>query len=111
MRIEIVAPFLVFVAVTDENLVLGGSRHVRSGFRFTPLCAEPSGLDFPGRIRGQDSSPVVSAKHPFQVCGSGTFIPDDKLLDCLLVGGPPVRLPDRDREELEEIFRIEGRVR
>jgi hypothetical protein len=40
----------------------------------------------------------------FEVLISGSFRPGKKLLDCPVVGGSRVSVPDRDRKELKEFF-------
>ena len=40
----------------------------------------------------------------FDVLITGSFTPAKKLLDCPVVGGSCVRVPDRNRKKLEEFF-------
>jgi hypothetical protein len=44
----------------------------------------------------------------FEVLVAGTLSPGQELLDCPVVGGPCVRVADRDREEFEEPLRPFG---
>jgi hypothetical protein len=40
----------------------------------------------------------------FEVLVAGTLSPGQELLDCLVVGGPCVRVADRHREKFKEFF-------
>jgi hypothetical protein len=44
----------------------------------------------------------------FEVLIAGALTPGKELLDCPVVGGPCVRVADRDREEFEEPLRPFG---
>jgi hypothetical protein len=102
-------------------------------FAFDPR--KSLGLDFPGRIHGEDSLFGEPGKehldgghvlfdrgrrglalqgldvgrdrdrfNVFEVLITGSFTPGKKLLDRPAIGGPCVRVADRDRKKLEEFF-------
>jgi hypothetical protein len=55
-------------------------------------------------LQGFDVGGYRDRFNVFKVPAPGSFTPGQKLLDRAVISGPCVRVADRDREKLEELF-------
>ena len=103
--------FFAFGPRKPLGLDLPGRIHGEHSFFGQPGKQHPDGrhvLFDRGRrglaLEGLDVGGNRDRFNVFEVLVPGTLTPGQKLLDCPIVGGSCVGVPDRDREKLEELF-------